>query len=234
MASPLICAIGAGGKTTALAALAHAQRDRAVLLTTTTHIYPVAPPACRRLLVEPSAAELQQALSCSGVLCAGTRAAHGKLGALPPAVLRAGLDTAAVALCEADGAHRLPLKLHRAHEPVLPPETALCLIVAGLGAVGHPVGQTVHRYALRAAWQQNPMQRVTAQTVAECVLEAAQASGLPRERLCVWLNQTDLPHAALAAPTVLALLAEAGLSARAGSLHTAPQALTEWLLPEII
>ena len=233
MASPLICAIGAGGKTAALAALARALCRRAVLLTTTTHITPAEPTVCRRLLIDPSAAELRQSLRCAGAVCAGARAEHGKLGALPPDVLCAGRDAAAVTLCEADGAHRLPLKLHRADEPVLPEGTTLCLIAAGLGAVGQPIGQTVHRYALRADWQQDPMQRVTAQTVADCVLEAAQASGLPRERLRVWLNQTDLPHAAAAAPAVLALLAEAGFSARAGSLHTAPQALTDWILPEI-
>ena len=43
----IISIIGAGGKTTALLTLAQALSDRRVLLTTSTHIYPVAPPDSR-------------------------------------------------------------------------------------------------------------------------------------------------------------------------------------------
>ena len=49
----LIGVIGAGGKSTACLRAAQALSDRSVLLTTTTHIYPVEPPACRVLLIDP-------------------------------------------------------------------------------------------------------------------------------------------------------------------------------------
>ena len=54
----IISVIGAGGKTTALLTLAQALSDRRVLLTTSTHIYPVAPPDSRALLIAPEADEL--------------------------------------------------------------------------------------------------------------------------------------------------------------------------------
>ena len=49
----VIAAVGAGGKTTALLHLARALSHRAVLLTTTTHMFPVSPPLCRSLLLDP-------------------------------------------------------------------------------------------------------------------------------------------------------------------------------------
>ena len=134
MEHPIISIIGAGGKTTALLTLAQAFSGCRVLLTTSTHIYPVAPPDSRALLIDPEADELLVALSVPGVVCAGASASAGKLGALAPDLFRQAVRAADVTLCEADGAHRLPLKLHRADEPVVPLDSSLCLIVAGLSA----------------------------------------------------------------------------------------------------
>ena len=113
----IISVIGAGGKTTALLTLAQALSDRRVLLTTSTHIYPVAPPDSRTLLIDPEADKLVDALASPGVVCAGTAASDGKLGALAPDLFRHAVRAADITLCEADGAHHLPLKLHRAHDP---------------------------------------------------------------------------------------------------------------------
>ena len=60
-----IAVIGAGGKTTALARLAARCRDAHVLLTTTTHILPFAPPVCDRLCVTPDAGALRAALQAA-------------------------------------------------------------------------------------------------------------------------------------------------------------------------
>ena len=64
----VIAAVGAGGKTTALLHLARALSLRAVLLTTTTHMFPVRPPLCRSLLLDPSPTQLQEQLR-RGYLC---------------------------------------------------------------------------------------------------------------------------------------------------------------------
>ena len=148
MQHPILSIIGAGGKTTALLALARVLTGQRVLLTTSTHIYPVAPPQSRALLIDPEADELLDALAAPGIVCAGTDAGAGKLGALAPALFRQAVQAADITLCEADGAHHLPLKLHRADEPVVPLDSARCVVVAGLSAWGRPVGEAVHRFAL--------------------------------------------------------------------------------------
>ena len=184
----IISVIGAGGKTTALLALAQALSDRRVLLTTSTHIYPVAPPDSRTLLIDPEADKLVDALASPGVVCAGTAASDGKLGALAPDLFRHAVRAADITLCEADGAHHLPLKLHRVDEPVVPLESDLCLIIAGLSAWGQPVCEAVHRYDCHPDWAHDPQRRVGADKILYCVREAAAACRLPRKKVRVWLN----------------------------------------------
>ena len=232
MEHPIFSIIGAGGKTTALLALARALSDRRVLLTTSTHIYPVAPPDSRALLIDPDADALLDALAAPGIVCAGRAASDGKLGALAPGLFRQAVRAADVTLCEADGAHRLPLKLHRADEPVVPLESDLCLIVAGLSAWGQPVCKSVHRYDRNPDWARDPQRRVGAAEILHCVREAADACRLPRQRLRVLLNQADTPALqAQAAPLARILTAE-GLDCRVGSLQNEPAVLINWIIAD--
>ena len=229
----IISAIGAGGKTTALLTLARALSDRRVLLTTSTHIYPVAPPDSRALLIDPDADALLDALAAPGIVCAGRAASDGKLGALAPGLFRQAVRAADVTLCEADGAHRLPLKLHRADEPVAPLESDLCLIVAGLSAWGQPVCEAVHRYDRNLDWARDPERRVGADEVLYCVREAAAACRLPREKVRVWLNQADTPALYAQAAPLARILSAEGLDCRVGSLRYEPAALIDWVLSDI-
>lgn len=233
MEHPIFSIIGAGGKTTALLTLAQALSDRRVLLTTSTHIYPVAPPDSRTLLIDPDADALLDALAAPGIVCAGTAASAGKLGALAPGLLREAVRAADVTLCEADGAHRLPLKLHRADEPVAPLESDLCLIVAGLSAWGQPVCEAVHRYDRNPDWARDPEQRVGADEVLYCVREAAAACRLPREKVRVWLNQADTPALYAQAAPLARILSAEGLGCRVGSLRYEPAALIDWVLSDM-
>ena len=233
MEHPIFSIIGAGGKTTALLALARALSDRRVLLTTSTHIYPVAPPDSRALLIDPDADALLDALAAPGIVCAGTAASDGKLGALAPGLFRQAVRAADVTLCEADGAHRLPLKLHRANEPVAPLESDLCLIVAGLSAWGQPVCEAVHRYDRNLDWARDPERRVGADEVLYCVREAAAACRLPREKVRVWLNQADTPALYAQAAPLARILSAEGLDCRVGSLRYEPAALIDWVLSDI-
>lgn len=229
MQPKFVSIVGAGGKTTALRALARTLASRRVLVTTTTHMFPVPPPDCRIVLTDPAPDALLTQLRQPGAVCAGRQAEGGKLRALSPALLAQAAATADMVLCEADGAHRLPLKLHRADEPVLVPQTDLCLIVAGLSALGRPIRDTVHRYALCLDWAENPKQTVGIPELLYCVRETAAACGLPPERLRVLLNQADTPAlAALAEPAAKVLCAE-GLDCRIGSLHTDPALLYRWM-----
>lgn len=233
MEHPIISIIGAGGKTTALLTLAQAFSGCRVLLTTSTHIYPVAPPDSRALLIDPEADELLVALSVPGVVCAGASAPAGKLGGLAPDLFRQAVRAADVTLCEADGAHRLPLKLHRADEPVVPLDSSLCLIVAGLSAWGQPVCETVHRYDRNPDWARDPQRRVGADEILYCVREAAAACRLPRQRARVWLNQADTPALYAQAAPLARILSAEGLDCRVGSLLYEPAALIDWMLSEI-
>lgn len=232
MQPKFVSIVGAGGKTTALRALARALASRRVLVTTTTHIFPVPPPDCRTMLTAPAPDALLVQLQLPGAVCAGRQAEDGKLRALSPTLLAQAAAAADIVLCEADGAHRLPLKLHRADEPVLPPQTDLCLIVAGLSALGQPVRDAVHRYALCLDWAANPEQLVGIPELLYCVRETAAACDLPPERLRVLLNQADMPAlAARAEPAAQALRAD-GLDCRIGSLHADPALLYRWIFSE--
>lgn len=232
MQPKIVSIVGAGGKTTALRALARALAFRRVLVTTTTHMFPVPPPDCRTVLTDPAPDALLAQLQLPGAVCAGRQAESGKLCALPPALLTQTAAAADIVLCEADGAHRLPLKLHRADEPVLPPQTDLCLIVAGLSALGRPIRDAVHRYALCPDWAANPERLVGIPEVLYCVREAAAACGLPKKTMRVLLNQAGTPAlAALAEPAATALAAE-GLDCRIGSLYANPDLLHSWIFSE--
>ncbi|WOC76787.1 selenium cofactor biosynthesis protein YqeC [Intestinibacillus sp. NTUH-41-i26] len=175
--------------------------------------------------------QLQEQLRRTGVTCAGTRSTDGKMGALPAALLQQSIRASDITLCEADGAHGLPLKLHRPDEPVLPPQTSLCLIVAGLSALGRPVGAAVHRYQLHPVWAQAPSQRIGPQTMISCIRETVAAVGLPPDKLRVFLNQSDLTGVRPQAKEILQALSSDGLDCRMGSLHDTPAHFIDWLLP---
>lgn len=228
----LLAVIGAGGKTTALSILAAAASPRRVLLTTTTHILPVAPPRSRILLRSPTPADLLAQLEQPGVVCAGSWGPEGKLGPLSADLLAQAVAAADLTLCEADGARRLPLKLHRPGEPAIPAGTGRCLIVAGLSALGRPVGQAVHRYERNPRWLQNPNLPVGPEELLYCVTEAIQACGLPGDRLRVLLNQADAPGREAQALPVAEALKKQGLDCRVGSLAQDGAFLGSWLLAE--
>ncbi len=224
-----IVVIGAGGKTTAVKQLAAAGAERSVLLTTTTHMYPVEPPECRKLLLDPSAEELMAEIREQGVLCAGSSAAEGKMGSLPDTLLEQAVRAAELTVYEADGAKRLPLKLHRPDEPVILPDTTLCLVVAGLSALGKPVGEVVHRYERNPAWAVDAGRLVGPEEFLYCVLENVRACELPVDRIRVLLNQADcLADAQVGEQLVRALRAK-GLDCRMGSLQREPELLRAWI-----
>ena len=185
-----VAIIGAGGKTTLLRMLSAHHRTKHILVTTTTHILPLFPPDVDRLCINPQAESLRAALSYSGITCAGTQDGQ-KLSALSPDLLALAEQYTDYIFYEADGARRMPLKLHSQNEPVILPNTAHCIIVAGLSALGRPISECVHRYTLHPEWSKTPERPVDAQIIRICIEDAIRASQMPSERLTVVLNQRD-------------------------------------------
>ena len=139
--------IGGGGKTTLMECLAAELAAQArVIVCTTTHIYPEQTMPC---LVSSTEAEVRAALARAGCVCVGSVSENGKLSA-PELPFRTLCALAGYVLVEADGAKRLPLKAHAAHEPVVPPEANQTILVVGASGFGKPMRESVHRAPLAA------------------------------------------------------------------------------------
>ncbi len=135
--------VGGGGKTTLMLRLARELADSGarVIVTTSTHIFP---PEGISTKTECTLKEARQALEHERLICLGTPGKEGKLSApeIPLSELPAIAD---YVLVEADGAKGLPLKAPAEHEPVIPKETTLVVAVAGLDAIGCPMGDAAFR-----------------------------------------------------------------------------------------
>lgn len=125
----IIALIGGGGKTTLMYHLAHelTALGKRVACTTTTHIMRPDEEFPFPVFGTPLPDNPQ------------------KLSALPPDELTKIINKFDVVIIEADGSRGLPLKLPAEHEPVIPPQTDLVLCIAGLDAIGKPLGKICHR-----------------------------------------------------------------------------------------
>lgn len=163
-AAPLVLTfVGAGGKTTLLYALAQelAGQGKTVLVVTTTHLYEPAHYGVFCADADILAAALQK----NKLVIAGCRNGKGKITFIGQEVYRRICPYADVVLVEGDGAKRHPFKICNATEPVIPDNTNLVFAVAGLTALGRPVGEVCFRYEL-------------AGMAAQTILTAERAAGL--------------------------------------------------------
>ncbi len=178
--------IGGGGKTTLMLALAEelAARHRSVLMTTTTHLaWP--PPKGYSLISPKCAAVLNEAAVPGKITLAGYPTEASRMVGLSPELFsQACYD---YILCEADGSHRMPLKVHKAGEPVIPSGTGLVLQVAGLSSLGKPVAEAVHRYPLLGL---SPGELVSASLITRILRQGWTHWGGPAITI---LNQADTP-----------------------------------------
>ncbi len=188
---------GGGGKTTAMYALARELARRGtVVCTTTTHILP---PGHLPVLDGADAGALERAVRNYGCVCVGAPAREGKLSA--PALSVGELARFAdYVLVEADGSKGLPVKAHLSHEPVIPPETGVALLLAGASGFGRPVREAVHR------WEQfctltgaGPEELVTPENLARLI--AAEGLGD-----IILVNQAETPAAMACAGRLAGLL----------------------------
>ncbi|HHV11367.1 MAG TPA: putative selenium-dependent hydroxylase accessory protein YqeC [Clostridiales bacterium] len=136
--------VGAGGKTTAIYHLAEelAAMGKRVIITTTTHMF--LPP--KYGVLEENEGRLLKMLDLYGIAVTGTPCGDGKMTEVSDSFYLRAKNRADYILVEADGSKRLPIKVPGRNEPVLPFDTDLVVIVAGLTCLSRPLIEVCHRW----------------------------------------------------------------------------------------
>ena len=154
-AHPLITIVGAGGKTTTMYTLAGelAQRGKRVITTTTTQIFYPEPGETDALIVAADTPILLQNIRAAWqhqqrITVAGTFLRTDKLAGLQPEqpyelLMKSGADAVIV---EADGARHRMIKAPAEHEPVIPLQTNVALLMISAEAFNQPLSAEIaHR-----------------------------------------------------------------------------------------
>lgn len=203
-----VAAIGSGGKTSLLRALAEGTDGRCLLATTTRFLPFDGVPT----LLDPTVSETRAAFERDRVVCVGSAAERGKL-AEPTAGLEAFAPLASWLLVEADGSKRLPLKAHASWEPVVPSGAQVVLVVGATG-LGGSVEQMVHRPELFCERVGCTAQDIaTPELVAQALLVEIDAGAIPSPQALL-VNQVDALEAATGAQRLAKALRAGGFSGR--------------------
>lgn len=151
----IVALVGAGGKTTTMFRLAAEQAALGanVITTTTTHIFPPGPEQTGKLVMAAERAALLQAAAAmlarhAHITAGASITPEGKLRGVPPSWVAdlLALPGVGIVLVEADGARGRMLKAPADHEPALPPDAHLVLLLASAEALGQPLSEaTAHR-----------------------------------------------------------------------------------------
>lgn len=140
----MVAFVGAGGKTTTIYHLAKelALLGKRVIITTTTHMFL---PTEYGVLVEDRDALLNM-LNTKGIAVVGIPCGDGKMTKVSDSYLEWMKTVSDYILVEADGSKRLPIKVPDKHEPVLPIDTDLVIILSGLSCLSRPLMECCHRW----------------------------------------------------------------------------------------
>jgi len=203
-AAPQVAFVGAGGKTSALFALAR-QFERPVLVTTSTH-FPLDQLKQANQHVKVRNVSDVRKLSAENLqavtVITGGETKEDRVSGLD-AESMAALNAFARAntlpfLIEADGARRRALKAPADHEPAIPPFVDAVIVVAGLSALGQPLeDKWVHRperFAELSALKIG--ETISADAIAKVLLhpEGGPKNIPTQARRIVLLNQADTPE----------------------------------------
>jgi probable selenium-dependent hydroxylase accessory protein YqeC len=197
----VVAAVGAGGKTTLVYALASEARASGwtVLVTTTTHMGTLPEATTGPLLVEEDGLAddaVDEALRVHGrVTILGRRIRADKLEGLPPQRVDALGRGADLVLIEADGARGRSLKAPAPYEPVVPASCSVMIVLAALDVLGTPAaGDRVHRPEIvtRLAGI-GPDDPVTEEALAACLAHPDGYRARSRDglRSIVFLNKVE-------------------------------------------
>jgi probable selenium-dependent hydroxylase accessory protein YqeC len=198
----LISLVGAGGKTTLMFALAEEFRirNRRVVTTTTTKIYPPLPEESPRLVLggpEVFPSIKKDLIHYGHITWATGRNAKDKLlgGSLSDLSHLWARGWADYLIVEADGSAQRPIKAPNQHEPLVPLESTCFISVFGLSALGQPLDsnwafrpEIITR--LTAIPSGNPITAEGLATLAAHPLGGLKGRG-PGMRGVVFLNQWD-------------------------------------------
>lgn len=156
-------------------------------MTTTTHIRPPR----QNGYMGDDAAVLSDLLITNRVMTVGMPAEEHKFG--PSPLLERLPQLADRVIIEADGTKGLPLKVPNEHEPVIPPFADAVVAVAGLSALGQPLGRVCHRPELaKLRFDLEPDQIVTPELMAMLLgSPQAQRKDVGSRPYAVLLNQAD-------------------------------------------
>lgn len=181
--------VGGGGKSSLMAALGeeYCLRGETVILTTTTHIRPPK----ENGYMGDDAAVLSDLLVTHRLMTVGRAAEERKFG--PSPLLEQLPKLADRVIIEADGTKGLPLKVPNEREPVIPAFADTVVAVAGLSALGRPLGQVCHRPELaQLRFGLAPELTVTPELMAELLCSPlAQRKDVGSRPYAVLLNQAD-------------------------------------------
>jgi len=136
--------VGCGGKTSLIGLIAEKLRDKKVLISTTTKIFP---PKMKDIMLCETLLQCEEHEQRTGIQCMGLlNSASGKLEALPEVFLAELLPRYDIVLLEADGSRGLPCKGWLETEPAVPGYCTHTMGVITMNALGKPAGDsTVHR-----------------------------------------------------------------------------------------
>jgi molybdenum cofactor cytidylyltransferase len=197
--TPCIAFVGAGGKTSAIAQLAH-QLPPPVIVTSTTHMgtWQTSPADLHLIAQTPKDLAILEK-DFRGVALVTAEAEGDRLRGVSAGVLdwlhrfceKQGIPL----LIEADGSRQRPLKAPAVHEPPIPEFIKSAVVVAGLSGLGQPLeDQHVHRpeiFAQRSGLE--PGQAITTEALARLLTDpqAGLKNIPPNARRLALLNQAD-------------------------------------------
>jgi probable selenium-dependent hydroxylase accessory protein YqeC len=197
----VVSLVGAGGKTTVLYALSMELRRRglSVVATSTTHMQmPVTAATAPPLVVvdeeENWLTTVKARIARYGsVTVIENRLRADKLKGLDPVMVDPLRSLADCVVIEADGARKRSLKAPADHEPVVPEETTIAVVLVGLDVLGEALDEEhVHRVEIvRRLARASAGARVTNHVVVEAVVRG-YLPRLPRDaRKTVFLNKAS-------------------------------------------
>ncbi len=131
-----IAFVGAGGKTTTIYNLANQliSKGKRVIITTTTHIYQP-----KNMEVATDMAGIEKILQESKLVVAGIPCEESKLTCLESDTFNQLVNYADYVLIEADGAKKMPIKVPKDNEPLIPEWVDMVVGVVGIDCIGKSI-----------------------------------------------------------------------------------------------